>query len=62
LKNGEKQSGLELLSDADQALINVIDSKLVVLDADGNPAGACPFTSQEREHSIRIHGVTAHCM
>ncbi len=48
--------------DAEQALNNVVASKLIVLDADGNPAGAYPFTSQEREHRVLIHGVTAHCM
>lgn len=52
----------ELVSDADQALANIVDSKLIVLDADGNPAGAYPFTSEEREHKVHINGVTAHCM
>jgi len=52
----------ETVSDADQALNNVVDSKLIVLDADGNPAGAYPFTSEEREHKVHINGVTAHCM
>jgi len=52
----------DLFSDADQALNNVVDSKLIVLDAGGNPAGAYPFTSQEREHKVHINGVTAHCM
>lgn len=51
-----------LVSDADQALKRVVDSKLIVLDADGNPAGAYPFTSEEREHRIHIDGVVAHCM
>jgi len=51
-----------LVSDADQALANIVDSKLIVLDADGNPAGAYPFTSEEREHKVHINGVTAHCM
>ena len=52
----------ELFSDADQALHNVVDSKLIVLDEDGDPAGAYPFTSQEREHKVHINGVTVHCM
>jgi mercuric reductase len=52
----------DLVSDPDQALKNVVDSKLIVLDTDGNPAGAYPFTSQEREHKVHINGVTAHCM
>ena len=52
----------ELVSNADQALANIVDSKLIVLDADGNPAGAYPFTSEEREHKVHINGVTAHCM
>ncbi len=51
-----------LVSDADQALANIVESKLIVLDADGNPAGAYPFTSEEREHKVTINGVTAHCM
>lgn len=51
-----------LVSDAEQSLANIVDSKLVVLDADGNPAGAYPFTSEEREHKVHINGVTTHCM
>ena len=50
------------VSNADQALANIVDSKLIVLDTDGNPAGAYPFTSEEREHKVHINGVTAHCM
>lgn len=52
----------ELVSGADQALKNVVASKLIVLDEDGNPAGVYPFTSQAREHKVHINGVTAHCM
>lgn len=51
-----------LVSNADKALANIAGSKLIVLDADGNPAGAYPFTSEEREHKVHINGVTAHCM
>jgi hypothetical protein len=51
-----------LVSDADQSLANIVESKLIVLDADGNPSGAYPFTSEEREHKVHINGVTAHCM
>jgi hypothetical protein len=50
------------VSNIEQSLNNIVDSKLVVLDADGNPVGAYPFTSQEREHKVHINGVTAHCM
>ena len=50
------------IDDADQALKNLVESKLIVLDDDGNPAGAYPFTSQEREHKIHIDDVTTHCM
>jgi mercuric reductase len=46
----------------EQTLNNIVASKLIVLDADGNPAGAYPFTSEEREHKVRINAVTAHCM
>lgn len=52
----------EQVSNVGQALKNVVDSKLIVLDADGNPAGAYPFTSEEREHKVHINGVTTHCM
>ena len=51
-----------LVTDAQQSLTNIAVSKLIVLDADGNPAGAYPFTSEEREHKVTINGVTAHCM
>lgn len=51
-----------IVSDAEQLLNNVLASKLIVLDADGNPAGAYPFTSQQREHKVNINGVTVNCM
>ena len=50
------------VDDADQALNNLVASKLIVLDDDGNPAGAYPFSSQTREHKVHISDVTAHCM
>ncbi len=52
----------ELVGNAEQALKNIVDSKLIVLDAGGNPAGAYPFTSEEREHKVHINGMTVHCM
>lgn len=52
----------ELVSNPEQALKNIADNKLIVLDAHGNPAGAYPFTSEEREHKVHINGVTVHCM
>ncbi len=52
----------ELIGNAEQALNNIVGSKLIVLDADGNPAGAYPFTSEEREHKVHVNGVTVHCM
>ena len=52
----------ELVNNAEQSLKNVVDSKLIVLDTEGNPSGAYPFTSQEREHKVHINGVTTHCM
>ncbi|MCG6939123.1 MAG: alkylmercury lyase family protein [Gammaproteobacteria bacterium] len=51
-----------MVNNEDQSLKNIADSKLIVLDADGNPSGAYPFTSEEREHKVHINGVTAHCM
>ena len=52
----------ELVDDAEQSLNNVVASKLIVLDEAGNASGAYPFTSEEREHKVRINGVTTHCM
>ena len=52
----------ERVSNAEQALTNIANNKLIVLDADGNPSGAYPFTSEEREHKIYVNGVTVHCM
>lgn len=52
----------KLVGNAEQALNNIVRSKLIVLDVDGNPAGAYPFTSEEREHKIHINGVTVYCM
>ncbi len=57
-----RQEVAGLVDNAEQSLNNIVDSKLIVLDADGNPAGAYPFTSQEREHIVHVNGVTAHCM
>jgi mercuric reductase len=57
-----RQEVAGLVDNAEQSLNNIVDSKLIVLDADGNPAGAYPFTSQEREHKVHVNGVTAHCM
>jgi hypothetical protein len=50
------------MPNAQQALDNVVASKLIVLDDNGDPAGAYPFTSQQREHKVQINGVTANCM
>lgn len=52
----------ELVENAEQSLTNIAKCKLIVLDADGNPFGAYPFTSEEREHKVHINGVTVHCM
>jgi hypothetical protein len=51
-----------LVGNAELALNSIASSKLIVLDAGGNPAGAYPFTSQQREHRVHINGVTVHCM
>ena len=51
-----------IVGNVELSLNNVVDSKLIVLDEEGNPAGAYPFTSQEREHKVKINGITAHCM
>ena len=52
----------DLVNNPEQALTNIANNKLIVLDAEGNPSGAYPFTSQEREHKVRINGVAVHCM
>jgi hypothetical protein len=52
----------ESVKNAEQSLTNIAKSKLIVLDAEGNPSGAYPFTSEEREHKVNINGVTLHCM
>ncbi len=51
-----------IVGNVELSLNNVVDSKLIVLDEEGNPAGAYPFTSQEREHKVKINGIIAHCM
>ena len=40
----------------------IANSKLIVLDSAGNPVGAYPFTSEQREHRVHINNVTAYCM
>jgi mercuric reductase len=57
-----KDEAGNFVGNADQALTNIARSKLIVLDAEGNPSGAYPFTSQEREHKVHVNDVTAHCM
>ncbi len=52
----------KLVGNVEQALNNIVCSKLIVLDEVGNPAGAYPFTSAEREHKVHINDVTVHCM
>jgi mercuric reductase len=52
----------KLANDPEQALSNIANNKLIVLDPEGNPSGAYPFTSEEREHKVHINGVTTHCM
>jgi hypothetical protein len=51
-----------MVTDAEQSLKNIAAGKLIVLDAAGNPAGAYPFTSEQREHRVQINGITVHCM
>ena len=57
-----RDEAAELVNNAEQALTSIANSKLIVLDADGNPAGAYPFTSEEREHKVHVNNVTVHCM
>ena len=38
----------KLVDNTDQALNNLVASKLIVLDEAGNPSGAYPFTSEAR--------------
>lgn len=57
-----RDEAADLVSNAEQALASIANNKLIVLDADGNPSGAYPFTSEVREHIVRINDVTAHCM
>lgn len=51
-----------MVADAGRSLDKLVQSKLIVLDAEGDPAGAYPFTSEQREHRVQINGITAHCM
>lgn len=57
-----RDESAEHVADVARSLDNIVASKLIVLDDDGNPAGAYPFTSEEREHKVHINGVIAHCM
>ena len=52
----------KLVANAEQTLNNIVSSKLIVLDADGNPVGSYPFTSEKREHIVHIKDITVHCM
>lgn len=51
-----------IVGNAQRSLDQLVNAKLIVLDAEGNPAGAYPFTSEPREHRVYINGVTVHCM
>jgi mercuric reductase len=57
-----KDEAGDFVGNAEDSLKNIARSKLIVLDADGNPSGAYPFTSQEREHKVHVKNATAHCM
>jgi mercuric reductase len=52
----------ELVDNPDQRLRNIANNKLIVLDTDGSPSGAYPFSSEEREHRVHINGVMVNCM
>ena len=51
-----------LVDNIDKSLANIEQQKLIVLDDSGEPIGAYPFTSGEREHKISINGIDAYCM
>lgn len=57
-----RDEAAELVNNVEQSLTNIVNCKLIVLDADGNPSGAYPFTSEEREHKVSVNNVTVHCM
>lgn len=57
-----RNEATELLKDAELALVNIARNRLIVLDAEGNPSGAYPFTSEQREHRVHINGTAVHCM
>jgi len=57
-----RDEAAELVGDAEQSLASIANSKLIVLDAEGNPSGAYPFTSEEREHKVHVNDITVHCM
>jgi len=50
------------VSHAQRSLANLAGHKLIVLDAEGNPTGVYPFTSEQREHKVHINDITVHCM
>lgn len=50
------------VSNVDQSFSNILHNKLIVIDADGNPSGAYPFTSEKREHKVHINDIPVHCM
>ena len=42
-----------------QSLSNMLDNKLIGIDADRNPSGAYPVTSEKREHKVHINDIAA---
>lgn len=52
----------ERYANASVAIKSIAARKLIVVDKDGAPYGAYPFTSENRKHQVHLGDVMVHCM
>ncbi len=65
VERGETLSKSEIAQQVQniEEAINVLSNNdMVVFDDNGEPAGAYPFTMEQREHEVTVNGHRVHCM
>jgi len=50
------------VNDIDESIRILKDNDMVVFDTNGEPAGAYPFTMEQREHEVTVNDHKVHCM
>ena len=52
----------EHVEDIDETINALRSNDMVVFDSNDEPAGAYPFTMEQRDHKIKVNGFTVHSM